>query len=97
MISMPSRRLLDAAEAEITASLGRAVAVRGGASRTWHPTGAQVVATVHEHDGRPHIEATVATHIRGACLPDADTLHCATDPRQAAQWVAMTLADRTAH
>lgn len=97
MISMPARRLLDAAEAETTAKLGRQPAMRGGASRTWHPTGAQIVVTVHEHDGRPHLEATVATHIRGACLSDVETLHCAADPRQAAQWVAMTLADRTAH
>lgn len=96
MISMPCRRLLDAAEAETTVSLCREVAIRGGASRTWRLAGAQVVITVHEHDGRPHLEATVATHIRGACLSDIDALHCATDPRRTATWIAMTLADRTA-
>lgn len=94
MISIACRRMLDAAEAETTARLGRGPALRGGASRTWHPTGAQVVVTVHEHAGRPHLEATVATHIRGACLSDVDTLHCSTDPRRAAVWVATTLATR---
>lgn len=97
MISMPARRLLDATESRITAKLGRPATIRGGASRTWRPTGAQVVATAHEHDGRPYIKVEVATHIRGAILSDVDTLHCATDPRQAAMWVAVTLTDRTAH
>lgn len=94
MISMPCRRMLDAAEADTTARLGQPPALRGGASRTWHPTGAQVVVTVHEHDGRPHLEVAVATNIRGACLSDVDTLHCATDPRAAAAWISETLAAR---
>ena len=91
MISIACRRMLDAAEAETTARLGRGPALRGGASRTWRPAGAQVVVTVHEYDGRPHLEATVATHIRGACLANVDTLHCATDPRAVAKWVSETL------
>ena len=89
---MSCRRLLDAAEAETTARLGRPPALLGGASRTWRPTGAQVVITAHEHDGCPHLKATVATHIRGACLSDVETLHCATDPRAAAAWISETLA-----
>lgn len=93
MIGAAARRLLDGCEAEVTAALGVGPGLYGGASRTWHPAGCQVVVTVHEHAGssRPHVEATVAHHIRGACLGQVETLRCATGPRAVGRWVAETV------
>ena len=94
MIGAQARRLLDACEAEVTAALASGPDLYGGASRTWHPAGCQVVVTVHEHAGssRPHVEATVAHHIRGACLSEVETLRCATCPGAVGRWVAGTIA-----
>ena len=94
MITVQARRLLDACEAEVTAAVGAGPGLYGGASRTWHPAGCQVVVTVHEHAGssRPHVEATVAHHVRGACLGQVETLRCATCPRQVGRWVSDTIS-----